>query len=300
MKIAVVSTPRSGNTWLRSLLASLAKVPHRAVHHPDDVPWDMDEVVVQIHWLPTESFLSDLAAHGFRVVAIARHPLDVFVSVVQYVRNGKETHQWLAGAGGNESSLDAATPTDSNALGYAVSERFATLLSVTPQWWQHEDVIRVTYEELVADPSETLSRVAVSLGIEGDLTAAIEENSMTKMRSEFPNRSFHFWKGQPGLWRSLITSDAATHIAEAHSGVFAALGYSADADPQLSESDALGNWYRSDNEATAAQLVDLRALIEQQREQILELEAELNEMGPRAKTLAKRLTRLKATLANRS
>ena len=300
MKIAVVSTPRSGNTWLRSLLATLADIPHHAVHHPQDVPWEADNVVVQIHWLPTESFLADLALHGFRVVAIARHPLDVFVSVVQYVRNGKETHQWLDGEGGNEASLHDATPTDASALAYALSERFATLLSVTPQWWQHEDVIRVTYEELVANPVGTLSRIASSLGISGDLDAAVEENSIANMRTTFPNRSFHFWKGEPGLWRSLIPSDAATRIAVAHADVFTALGYSGDPDPELSNGDAVGNWYRSDNEAMAAQLLDLRELIAKQREQILVMETELNEMGPRAKTLAKRITRLKANLANRS
>src|SRR5437762_2987502 len=39
LRLAVISTPRSGNTWLRGLLASIFGLEERAALTPDDVDW---------------------------------------------------------------------------------------------------------------------------------------------------------------------------------------------------------------------------------------------------------------------
>lgn len=40
LRVAVLSTPRSGNTWLRGLLDDVAQAEELAVHTPEDLPWN--------------------------------------------------------------------------------------------------------------------------------------------------------------------------------------------------------------------------------------------------------------------
>lgn len=263
-RIAVIGTPRSGNTWLRALLADLANAKQTAVHRPDDVAWDdlKDDGVLQIHWMPTDSFLELLDRHDFRVVSMARHPLDVLISVLQYVRNARETHQWLDGAGGTEEDLIGALPTDPATLSYGTSTRFTALLATTPAWWDRPETVRSRYEDLVADTSQELSRIAAELGIVGDIEASVNKNSLTGLRSQYPLRSFHFWKGSPGLWRELLTTETAQAIAQHQAAAFDQLGYACEANPTLTPDGALANWYRIDNDALTAQLEDLRTTLE--------------------------------------
>src|SRR5690606_3590182 len=76
LRIAVLSTPRSGNTWLRHLLASLFDLWQHAVHRPSDLDWDAlpERAVVQLHWHRVEPLVSLVEQHRFRVAVLARHP----------------------------------------------------------------------------------------------------------------------------------------------------------------------------------------------------------------------------------
>src|SRR3712207_3137993 len=78
----IISSPRSGNTWLRGLLSWLFNLRERAAHTPDEIDWGglPPRCVLQIHWNRVEPFVSRLDRHGFRVVVLARHPLDVLMS----------------------------------------------------------------------------------------------------------------------------------------------------------------------------------------------------------------------------
>ena len=57
-RVAIVSTPRSGNTWLRHLLMRLYDIPGLAVHSPAELDWALlpDRCVFQLHWPPTVAF----------------------------------------------------------------------------------------------------------------------------------------------------------------------------------------------------------------------------------------------------
>ena len=39
LRLAVLSTPRSGNTWLRHLLAASFGLEQQAVHNPGEIDW---------------------------------------------------------------------------------------------------------------------------------------------------------------------------------------------------------------------------------------------------------------------
>ena len=154
MRLAVVSTPRSGNTWLRGLLAGLNGLQQRAVHDPGEIDWAglPDRSIVQVHRPRTEEFARELERDGVRVVTIARHPLDVLVSILHFSRREPNTRHWLLGEGDGEAVIRGAAPGDAAFEAFAKSPRASQLLAVTSSWWNEPGVIEVRYESLVSSP----------------------------------------------------------------------------------------------------------------------------------------------------
>lgn len=243
-RIAVVSTPRSGNTWLRRLLASLFRLEEFAAHTPDQVDWVHlpANCALQIHWPPVDAFVLQLARHHFQVVTLARHPLDVLISMLHFAQHEPETHRWLDGAGGDERLIVGARPLSPEFVGYAISRRAQLLLSVSAQWWRSPAVLRVRYEDLVSAPHKHLAQLAYQLGYEPltPVDAAVAAHSLENARLTSENQ--HFRQGKPGIWRRFLTAPVALAIAEAHRDLFQLLDYVCDPDLTLDADRAHSNW----------------------------------------------------------
>lgn len=244
LRIAVLGTPRSGNSWLRMIVGAATEIPTTAVHELTDsvlagLPRDC---VVQIHWRREPEFLKLLADHGFRVLTIARHPLDVLISILQFAIHDSESDRWLLGRAGDESGLFGAMPGSRAFAEYGTGERARELFGVTADWWADLATVRVKYEDLVADPLGELLRLRNAFRPESnaDLSEIIARHELAQLRKDSFNN--HFWKGQPGHWRRLLTGEIAGEIAAAHAEHFRTLGYGCDADPTLTDADADRNW----------------------------------------------------------
>jgi hypothetical protein len=115
---------------------------------------------------------------------------------------------------------------------------------VTTGWWNEADVVRTRYETLVADTESELSRLTAE--IDAPPVVPIEEVvaacafGVTRIKCHTHLR--HAWRGQPGLWRSVIPAPFAREIYHAHRGVFETLGYECEADDSLTHAAALSNW----------------------------------------------------------
>lgn len=246
LRIAVVSTPRAGNTWIRHLLGTAYQIPHLARHSMSDSDWSdfPRSVVLQLHWRRTPDFVAKLNEHGFRVVTVARHPLDVLVSILHFCIYDSESEQWLLGAGGSEADIYAAMPRSRAFIEYAKGPRAAELLAATLDWWGQPGVVNIRYEDCVLDADKELQRLEGEFGpvLCGSRTAAIEECSIDRLRPIATNN--HFWKGSPGLWRSLLPAVEAQEIAESIRGVVDHLGYSCEPDLALTGLAADQNWIR--------------------------------------------------------
>jgi hypothetical protein len=230
VRIAVVSTPRSGNMWLRRLLVAAYGLEERSAHTPAELDWAglPERCVLQLHLRRTPEFTALLARHGFRTAVLARHPLDVLVSILHFAPHEPQTARWLDGEAGDESPILGADPTSPEFLAYATGPRARALLAVTPEWWRAADT-RVRYEHLVAAPEPELERVARDLGAH-PLVPAVDAAASVRfadLQREAPNQ--HFWRGRPGLWRELIPAETARAIAAAQPAI-AELGYRVDAD----------------------------------------------------------------------
>ena len=137
LRLAVVSTPRVGNMWLRRQLVALYGLEERSSHTPDEVDWPAlpSACVLQLHWARTRAFERTLRRNGFRVLVLTRHPLDTLISILHFARHEPETARWLDGAEGDEHSILDADPTSPAFRAYATGRRAHALINLSSRWW---------------------------------------------------------------------------------------------------------------------------------------------------------------------
>ena len=246
VRLAIVGSPRCGNTWLRRLLATLYNLTETAAHTPPGVDWERlpPRCALQLLWPPTEPFRAELAKHGFRVLTLARHPFDVLLSILHFAESVPETARWLDGEGGDEAAIRGADPSSSAFRAYALGTRAKALLSVSPAWWETDGTTCIRYEDLVRDPSAELEdiRTLISVPPARSVEDSVQLNTLEKLRAT--SRNQHYWRGEPGIWRDVLPAQVAAEMAEAHQRCLAIFGYDAEADPELTVSQARLNWLK--------------------------------------------------------
>src|SRR5271168_4540387 len=151
MRIAIISSPRSGNSWLRTLLAGTLAIPEIAIHNwheiADSVP---ESCVMQIHWYREPGFQKFLHDNGFKIITISRHPLDVLLSVLRFCKYDPNNARWLEGNCNLDYLFEQdATPVCPAFLDWCTGFGCENLLSVTYQWAHEPHATKVRYEDLL-------------------------------------------------------------------------------------------------------------------------------------------------------
>ncbi len=227
MRFVLASTPRSGNTWLRLLLGDLFELTHFPVHTPNDLDWTNmpDNCIVQLHWPRVSKFIDLLKDHGFIIITISRHPLDILLSILNFSQHEPDTALWLDGQGGDESLIIGKSPASKDFLKYSCSVRAQYLLNVTADWWNYADVA-VKYEDLVWDTEFQLTNIVNLLNepkSKACILKSIEAFKFEDLQSTSNNQ--HFWKGASGHWSRYIPYESALKIFHSHRHIFESLGY---------------------------------------------------------------------------
>jgi hypothetical protein len=243
LKLAILSSPRTGNTWLRYLLADLFNLEQIAIHSPACIEWENlpHNVALQLHWHPTKDLVGLLRVNDFQPITLVRHPLDVLISILHFAPHESQTKHWLAGEGGNEDSIIGKAPTSSSFVEYCCSERATALLSVSANWLEVPGVIRVNYEDLVNSTEAALGTLISKIGLPANrVESVIQARSIDSNRIGTTNQ--HFWKGQPDFWTQLLTSSISSKIEAYHQHLLASLGYDCVGNHSLTLEQAKENW----------------------------------------------------------
>jgi hypothetical protein len=253
-RFALVSSPRSGNTWLRRMLAALFGLQERAVHTPGELGWDglPPRSILQLHWPADPAFVAQLEQHGFHVVVLVRHPLDTLISILHFATHEPQTTRWLDGAHGDERSILGAEPCSQRFVAYATGPRAGALVGVSGEWSQRHDVTLVRFEDLVNFPARELQRIVERPGVRPVISVeeAIETVSFARMRHEANNQ--HFWQGQPGLWRHLLPPEYAQAVSGPYRAHAARHRYELTPDPALTLDAARLEWAVRGGNGTSA------------------------------------------------
>lgn len=238
-RIAVVSSPRSGNSWVVLSLAAALEMKSIAVHDyhaAADLP---DRCILQCHWYREPHFQAFLRDRGFQVLVVARNPLDILLSVLHYVRHEPETQSWLLGNCEIPPELSRADPTSNVFRDYCLGFGAENLLCVTYQWWHEPTALKVRYEQLVADPDGWFGALAMTLGYPAETLGSSDRRVGFDMFKALPNR--HGWQGVAGSGSRMIPQALAEEIHDRHRRLFELCGYAAPVGGP-SRDEALLHW----------------------------------------------------------
>jgi hypothetical protein len=255
MRLALIGSPRAGNTWLRHVIAEALGTPTFAEHAFRDFPDPLPPAcVIQIHTYRSDWALSWLGERDVSVIATARHPLDILISVLQFARRRSDPQRWLGGACRVPADTTRLAPEDAEAVAFMAGAGAANLLAVSAQWWREDAsgplggrrggvVDRIRYEDALADPRLRLARTFVRLGTTatGDIDGALGKYSV----EFFAQQRHHGWIGQAGAYRRFLTARTCEQLRRVHAAYFDRIGYDIDPDPRLTAEVAAANYRAS-------------------------------------------------------
>ena len=235
LRILILSTPKTGNTWLRHLLAGIYRLPQFYVPPPLDctaLSRAGDRWVTHYHIRPSPELLAWIRTHRPIVITTIRHPGDVLVSLYHHVR----------GFGSEAIDPDSlrnmlrAGFERTNMTTYSSGQPFSADLACSIEWMGCEGTHVVRYEDLRAGTLGTLRDLTSRICPVPDerIEAAIEMCDLEQMRNMAGGFSGFFRGGRVGAWRDLLPPDVVDTLRtmEPYAGQLAALGYSMDpADP---------------------------------------------------------------------
>ena len=280
-------------------------MPQVVLDNPIYVDWEQlpKRCIMQLHWKCDPALLVTLTHHGFRLMTVCRHPLDILISILHFSSVHAGTGSWLDGRGGDEKALAQATPCSAAFLEYAVSMRSDILLSVSRQWKTVQDCLTVRYEDLVENPAARLTSVCDWLrpAPAEAIRYAVQTNTLEKERERNANQ--HFWRGQPDQWKRLLPARSARKIAGHHLELFQALDYLCEPDRKLSVDQANANWYalefaslKEECRMARSQLLKVEQTLRGDR--FVELQAKLEESQSQCEQLRTQIGDLRAALAD--
>ncbi len=245
--VGLYSFPKSGNTWLRAIVCALTGMPSG--------PGTMQQFVTDSHFGPvidnpwpfhgrdwyfykshSRSPLREHMGQTFdtdKIVHIWRHPLDVFVSYLNFVSGN------VSPAAGKSlpvqfDKVESLTPAEFETL-FAIFLEHATLFPQNRKFGNVFDhvknyralglggrsVLGLRYEDLIDDFDSEVSRLCDFLGMRGIDIARIfaEVESRTKQNGKF------FWKRRKENFRDFLSADQIDRFNRRYSTQMRSLGY---------------------------------------------------------------------------
>ncbi|MEZ5287718.1 MAG: hypothetical protein R2712_23535 [Vicinamibacterales bacterium] len=241
MKIAILSTPKTGNVWLSTLLTEAYGLPRVPVDPSlRFLPIDMLESsgenwLIYAHVYPDDRTVEWLRRTGVHVVSTVRHPGDVLVSLRHYVSWSEHNADDPARA-----LLVDHADAESAALRY-VREHFPNVLGISASWIRL-GASRVRYRDLLADPMGTMRTLTGRMQPvdERDLRRAVVLSQFHRMKAAVdpkqglqPWSERHFRGGRTGDWRDEIGEGPVLDVLrteEPFVTLLEAMGYTFDRD----------------------------------------------------------------------
>lgn len=97
LRMANVSSPRSGNNWVRGVLSAALELEPLAVHDFAEVGELPSGCAFSGPLVSRTAYQRFLSENNFPPLVLARHPLDILLLALHFARHEPQTRQWLLG-----------------------------------------------------------------------------------------------------------------------------------------------------------------------------------------------------------
>lgn len=245
--IGLYSFPKSGNTWLRAIIASILGIPQAPqmmqryltdtfYGRPVERPWAFQGRHWYVYKSHHKQVMAEHTGEAFptdRIVHINRHPLDVFMSYLNFVSSNvsPDAGQSLPVKFDSVEDLSAAELETlfsiflEHATLFPRNAAFGNVFSHAQAFRERASakggVLDLRYEDLSADFEGEVRRLCAFLGFQRvDISRAfVIADQRTRQNGRF------FWKRRTETFRSYLTEDQIARFGARHGKAMAALGY---------------------------------------------------------------------------
>lgn len=236
LKILIVSTPKTGNTWLKYLLAAMYHLPLVVPQLPF-VEAEFENFgprwVGHQHFWPTPQVVQWARHNHIRLLTTIRHPADVLLSLYHFVH----TPQGQTFDPGGALLLADTDGVGSNTCSY-VEKFFFSEIQRGLSWVYSGLSQIVRYEKLWQNPVETLATLTTQLApvpLE-DIERAVEQSAIDLLRRQHNAKGWgrFFRQGGSSDWQAALPATIREALRRPpYPAQFEALGYSLDRASQL-------------------------------------------------------------------
>lgn len=232
MRIFVVGTPRTGNNWVKHLLAEVYDLPIVEIDarlDPEGVAAAGEDWVAHQHLMPSRELIDWAKENEVFFVTPLRHPGDVLISLWHYVRSNPTVPASDLEFGSSASDMRG----DGDRLGHRtlhfVERAFYSYLNLSIAWLRTGVTRPVRYESLWEHPLETLKQLTDSIAPVTDkqLVLAAWSCEFNLMRLIHDPQAKVIRHGGCGAWMNGLTAEIKRTLAtaEPYPEQMRALGY---------------------------------------------------------------------------
>lgn len=249
--IPIVSFPKSGNTWLRSIFSHLLydgafeSIPNKYTQGPfvggvAALPGGVQLRMYKSHDRILHGSVGNLEVRHVGAIHIIRHPLDVFLSLLNYMLlNPESVHPDLRPGKHSfafpPASIEEILSGEQLDVFFKTFVLYGTLMPTfhaAGSWFEHNEywlnrdgddipIFRLRYEDLLEKGAEPLFPVARALGRSAAaMTAAFEAAAADTA----PDGKF-FWKQKAGTYHEVLSGEQLDLFHRLLGERTAALGY---------------------------------------------------------------------------
>jgi hypothetical protein len=237
LKIIVTSTPKTGNNWVKQLLAATYNLPMYSLTEPftvEEVNKLGERWIAHQHYYPLPDLLAWAEGRNVVFVTTTRHPGDTLLSLYHHIRNrqqGAQDHVGLAII----MQQDRKRP-GKNMTRYVQNEFFYAL-NVSISWIRSGLSYTVRYEDLWRDPVSAMTKLTLQIASvdQERIKRAVVQSQIGMLRKLHDPKGQFFRKGAVGSWVQELPEEVKELFShyEPYPSQLVALGYTMDPDDPL-------------------------------------------------------------------
>jgi hypothetical protein len=226
-RIFIAATEKTGNTWLKHLLAHIYDLPTPYISQ-DFSEAEADSLgnrwVTHQHFLPEQPLLDWAAKTQTHLVTMIRHPADILVSLYHYCCNYPDHYKEDPGitlaleadAPARQETAELPHHVVDGKLLRVLQERIACDINISISWIRSGRSKLVRYEDLRVEPWWTLTMLAGSIApVWNDrIEKGIEACDIAVLRDNYAIDSRFFRRALIGEWRSALPTHILRRFAE--------------------------------------------------------------------------------------